>query len=189
MNFSDLIFHFFELDRMTGCYCLTWTQTKETKQRAEESTNTEIQLPKLICTQLPLKQIGTESNCRQQGWHKIWRHEFLKQRHFPPKLCRTRDDLNMCSRIPLARLISIARISKFTVGLVESWITWSIKKLQERVAPSSITSGEVNKRISPRQETFKSCGQTTIRGSRHLKTRKTTTLELWRQPGCNGCCP
>ena len=115
-------------------------RTRLSKQKAQGYTNTEIQHPKLICTQFLLKQIGTESNYQQQGWHNIWR---LLNSATAPKHGWTGDGFNMCS----CNLLTIHMRchhetlnfhAKFTVarrtGLVQSRITQNSKKLQERVA-------------------------------------------------------
>ena len=82
--------------------------TRITKQGTEESTNTENQLSKLICTQLALKQ----RNWKQlptAGLAQIKEHDSQTAPLLTQKLGRAGDDLNMCSRIPLTSKFTVAR--------------------------------------------------------------------------------
>ena len=137
-------------------------RTRLSKQKAQGYTNTEIQHPKLICTQFSLKQSELKQLPRTRLAPNL---ETSQQRHFPPKHGWTGDGFNVCSCVLITihmschheTLNSHARISKFTVarrtGLVQSRITQNNKKLQERVALQRSPLVKWTKESQPQQGT------------------------------------
>ena len=73
--------------------------------------------------------------------------------------------------------MSFERRSKFTVarwtGLVQSRITWSIKKLQERVAPSSIKSSSSLRHCKTRLSIAQLCGLRPLQLLSWISVRRT----------------